>query len=385
MAVVVAAATMSRRSAQSRPLVLDDPPILGTVDSEPVRRLREHWQPRLAQWRARQEQVRSAAQERATRTVDRWPGPARSATRLAVRTVKDSAEDRVPGLAAEVALFTMISLPALVLIVLGSLGFVADALGESGRAELERLVFAVPQAALSPSTYEAYEGLVRPVLTTGRVDVIGFGLLLGLWTGSRAMNRVLATITIAYDLPEQRKGWQRRMLALVLTLGGLVGAVALLPMLVLGPRLLRALAPDGLANATLALVDWAYWPAMAGLAVIALATLYHVGVPWRTPWRRDLPGAVLAMLLWLASAAGLRAYLALEGSSISGGEQVYQQLGTPIAVVLWLWVSSIAVLLGAELNAEVEKMWPTTGYAASDDAVEGRADGRSAPPDSAAG
>lgn len=303
--------------------------------------------------------MRDAAVGRATRAVDQSPRPVRTATQLAIRTMKDSSADRVPGLAAEVALFTLISLPALVLIILGSLGYVATRLGPEGDAELERLVFTAPRAALSDSTYQAYESLVRPVLEGGRVDIIGFGLVLGLWTGSRATNRVLETITIAYDLPRQRRGWQRRMLALGLTVGGLFGAVALIPMLVLGPRMLRALTPEGWADAWIHAVSWAYWPAMAMLAIVALATLYHVGVPWRTPWLRDLPGAVLAMVLWLASAAALRAYLALEGSSIDGGEQVYQQLGTPIAVVLWLWVSAIAVLLGAELNAEIEKMWPT--------------------------
>jgi membrane protein len=62
------------------------------------------------------------------------------------------------------------------------------------------------------------------------------------------------------------------------------------------------------------------------------------------------------MGLWLLAAAGLRAYLAIT----IGGDAVFSQLGVPIAVVLWLYVSSIAVLLGAELNAEIEKMWPTT-------------------------
>ena len=83
----------------------------------------------------------------------------------------------------------------------------------------------------------------------------------------------------------------------------------------------------------------------------ALATLFHVGLPWRTPWRRDLPGAVLALLIWLLAAAGLRAYLALSARD----DAVYSQLGTPIAVVLWLYVTAFAVLLGAELNAEITK------------------------------
>ena len=316
------------------------------------------------------DRVRDSALARADRLAARAPAPVRVGLELSIATVRDARRDRVPGLAAEVALFTLISLPALLLVVLGSLGYVADLLGPGGRGELGRLVFAVPRAALSESTFTAYEELVRPVTTQGRVDVIGVGLLVGLWTGSRAMKRVLDTITIAYDLDRPRVLWQQRLLALGLTLGGTLSAVALLPLLVVGPQLASAIGGETLASAEAAALDWLFWPLTAALAVTALATLFHVGVPWHTPWRRDLPGAVLAMALWLLAAAGLRAYLALSGSGMAmstsgaGVEEVYRQLGTPIAVVLWLWVSAIAVLLGAELNAEIEKRWPTGAYEA---------------------
>ena len=301
--------------------------------------------------------VEERARERGRRTLEAAPGPVRAAWELTEATVRDTREDRVLGLAAEVALFTMISLPALLLMVLGSLGFVADALGPAGTAELDRIVFTLPRAVLSGSTYETYEPLARQVVAEGRADVIGFGLLLSLWTGSRATNRFLETLSIAYDIEVRRPGWRRRLLAYVLTLLGLVSAVAVLPLLVLGPRLVDRAAPDRLAALLLAMGGGLYWPLLALLLLAGLTTLFHVGVPWRTPWRRDLPGAVLAMVLWFAAAAALRAYLAVGGTSGDGA--AYQQLGTPIAVVLWLFVSSTAVLLGAELNAEIEKRWPT--------------------------
>ena len=321
------------------------------------------------------DRVRDAALARGERLAARAPRRVRVGMELAVATGRDARDDRVPGLAAEVALFTMISLPALLLVVLGSLGFVADHLGVDGQDELERLVFAVPQATMSESTFTAYEELVRPVTREGRADVVGIGVLFGLWTGSRAMKRVLDTISIAYDLDEPRVLWRQRLLALGLTIAATVAAVSLLPLLVLGPRLLRAILGDGLADAGTAVLDWAFWPLTAALAISALATLFHVGVPWRTPWRRDLPGAVLAMVLWLLAAAGLRAYLAFSGTGMMGGEQIYAQLGTPIAVVLWLWVSAIAVLLGAELNAEIEKRWPTGAYEARTSMRDGTAGG----------
>ena len=290
------------------------------------------------------------------RVHDRLPHPLQRGWELGGRTWRDTLDDRVPGLAAEIALFTLISLPALILVVLGSLGFVADALGPAGVQELNRIVFDLPRGFLSDRTYASYERIATAVLSNGRADVISVGALLSLWTGSRATNRALETITIAYDIDQPRPGWRRRLLAVALTLGALLGALAVLPLLVLGPRVVDFVAPDAVAAATLTVMGALYWPVLGVLAIAGLATLYHVGVPWSTPWRRDLPGAVLALGLWLLAAAGLRAYLAVT----IGGDAVYSQLGVPIAVVLWLYVSSIAVLLGAELNAEIEKVWPTT-------------------------
>ncbi len=298
--------------------------------------------------------ARATAQRRATEVLERLPRPAQQAWRLTDRTRREIVDDRVPGLAAEAALFTLISLPALLLVVLGSLGFVAHALGPAGSAELQRIVFDLPRSVLSPRTYDAYAGLAGRVLEHGRADVVSIGALLSLWTGSRAVNRYLETITIAYDI-ERRAGWQRRLLALGLTLAGLLGAVAVLPLLVLGPKLIERIAPAAAAQSTLDVLGLLYWPGIVALVLVALASLYHVGVPWRTPWRRDLPGAVLAMTLWLLASGALRAYLAVSVRD----DAVYGQLGTPIAVVLWLYVTAFAVLLGAELNAEIEKMWPS--------------------------
>jgi len=127
-----------------------------------------------------------------------------------------------------------------------------------------------------------------------------------------------------------------------------------LPPLVIGPRLVRWAAPDAVAETTLTLLHLLFWPAVLTLAMVALTTLYHLGVPWRTPWRRDIPGAVLAVGLWLLASAGLRAYLTL---TVQRGA-VYGQLAVPIAVVLWLYLTAFAVLLGAELNSEIEHLWP---------------------------
>ncbi|MGB0435592.1 MAG: YihY/virulence factor BrkB family protein, partial [Mycobacterium sp.] len=253
----------------------------------------------------------------------------------------------------EAALFTLISLPALLLAVIGSLGFVAAALGPQGNQELRELVLGVPESFLSDQTFASYERTVNTMLEQTRGSVVTIGILLSVWTGSRAVNRYLETITIAYNV-DQRPSWRRRLLALGLTIGALIGAIAVLPPMVFGPRIVEWLAPDPIADTTLRMLDLLFWPSLVLLVFAGLVTLYHVGVPWRTPWRRDVPGALLAMVLWVLASAGLRVYLAFSVTD----DAVYSQLAVPIAVVLWLYITAFAVLLGAEFNAEIERMWP---------------------------
>ncbi|RDH78081.1 YihY/virulence factor BrkB family protein [Mycolicibacterium moriokaense] len=301
----------------------------------------------------RADAARSSLRQRGSTHFHRLPRPVQQGCRLIWRTGEQVVDDRVPGLAAEAALFTLISLPALLLAVVGSLGFVAAALGPAGTKELSELVLGIPESFLSDPTYAAYKRAVDTVLAQTRGGVVSISLALSVWTGSRAVNRYLETITIAYDV-EPRPGWRRRLLALGLTLGALIGAVAVLPAMVFGTRMVAWVAPAAVADTTLEILDVMFWPSVIVVVLAGLATLYHVGVPWKTPWRRDLPGALLAVALWLLASAALRTYLTVSVKD----DAVFSQLAVPIAVVLWLYLTAFAVLLGAEFNAEVERMWP---------------------------
>ncbi|WP_158228423.1 YihY/virulence factor BrkB family protein [Pseudonocardia sp. MH-G8] len=123
-------------------------------------------------------------------------------------------------------------------------------------------------------------------------------------------------------------------------------------MLVRGPDLLIELIPTGsVTRAATTLLQLTYRPTVALVWVMALTNLYHLSVPVRRPWRRDLPGAALAIVLCFAGSYGLQAYLELTSK--------YGVLSAPIGVLLFFYVSALAVLLGAELNAEIDRTWPT--------------------------
>lgn len=285
------------------------------------------------------------------RVAGRLPGRIGSVWRLTARTVIDAADDRVPGLAAEAAFFAVLSLPPLMLAVLGAIGYLpvdVDA--------VQQTIAGIAGQVLRPETIEGLvEPMVRTLLEEGQAEVLSIGVVFALWSGSRATSTYITAITTAYDLDDPRPAWRRRLLAFSITVAGAVIGAVLLPALVVGPRLMAVFAPRSAGATVEQLAEGLYWPIAALVAVAVLASFYHVGVPWHTPWRRDLPGALLAMALWLSGSSGLRYYADV---TLRGEGSVYAAIAAPLVVLLWLYVTAFAVLLGAELNAEIEKLWP---------------------------
>lgn len=288
----------------------------------------------------------------ATRQPSERPRPvARLAWELLTRTVRDSREDRITGSAAEVAFFVLLSLPPFLLIFAGTLGFVGGWFGPGVAGTTKDRILDALGTFLSEDTMrETVRPLVDDLFANPRIGLLSIGAVLAVWSASRMIRVLTEALNNAYDIEEWRPAWRRRLLSVGLTVGGMLALALLLPLLAAGPRLGPAI--GGVFEDVWGV---AYWP-LAGLVGIALlATLYHVAPNWKTPWRRDVPGAVLAAIVWLLAALGLRLYVSVS----LGGEGGAGPLAAPIALLLWIYISALAVLLGAELNAEIEKTWPT--------------------------
>jgi membrane protein len=283
---------------------------------------------------------------------ERISGWARLTWRLGVRTVRDSVDDRVPGLAAEVAFFALLSIPPLLLVGLGVLGFAADLAGPDVIESIETEILDAAAAVLTDETVaDVVEPAVDGFLERGRADVLSIGAILALWSGSRAIRVFVRSVSIAYDLEDRRTWWQHQVLGLALTAAGILVAAVLLPLLILGPRFGAAV-----GGSVFELVWGVLWfPAVATVGLSLLTWIYHIVPPWRTAWRRDLPGAVLALTVWALGSFGLRVY----ALTFVDADSVYGVFGTPLVALLWIYVTAIALLLGAELNAEIEREFPS--------------------------
>ena len=281
----------------------------------------------------------------------RWANLRGATWRLVVSTVGTCFRNRVTGLAAEAAFFALLSLPPLVFGLAGSIGFVFQRFSQTQVEGVRDQVLELASRALTEPTVDS---VIKPtlddVLGPGRFDIISIGFILALWSGSRALNVFVDTITIMYGLGGHRGIVRTRVLSFSLYVMGLITGVVTIPLVVAGPRLVDRLLPQRVD-----VLNELYWPTVLVLCICFLATLYHVSVPVRTSWRYNLPGAALTMFFWILGSFLLRWLLTVTaGNSTS----IYGPLAAPIVVMLWLYLLSIAVLIGAALNAALDRVWP---------------------------
>lgn len=298
----------------------------------------------------------------AARTLERVPDRLRPGADLAVRTVADAFRDRVPGLAAEMAFFMVLSLAPLLITVFTGIAVADDVLGTQVIQTATARATQLAREFLAPDAADGFVDILATIqrqrAAAGVRSLLSFGFVATLLSASRAFRVTFVAISIAYDLEDTRPQWVQAALGLAMAVAGIVVGVVLIPLFVAGPRLGVWLAePLGLGEAFASAWASAYWPVVAAVVTLLLIWLYHVAAPWYTPWLRDLPGAVLAMALALGGSAALQLYTA---RAIVGDENVFGFLAAPLALLLWLYVVSFSILLGAELNAEIEKKWPST-------------------------
>ncbi|GAB3763130.1 membrane protein [Nocardioides ginsengisegetis] len=273
--------------------------------------------------------------------------------RLVVTTVSSCLRHRVTGLAAEAAFFAVLSVPPLIFALAGAIGYVTDQFSPAQVTDVRAALIDLSRRAL---TETAVNRIIIPtlddVLRGGRFDVISLGFVLALWSGSRALNVFVDTITIMHGLGGHRGIVKTRALSFGLYVLAMVTGVLSIPLVVAGPGLVDDWLPPSFD-----FVLHFYWPVVVVICICFLATLYHVSVPVRTNWSFNLPGATFSLVVWVLGSYVLRAILTVTAAD---SKSIYGPLAAPIAVLIWLYLVSIAVLIGAAVNAAFDTVFPQT-------------------------
>ncbi len=284
-----------------------------------------------------------------------WRTVRDAAWRLVTATVGNIFRYRVTGLAAEAAFFALLSLPPLIFGLAGTIGYLANTYGVAEVDSLKQQVLDLASRALTDQTVsDVIAPTLDDVLAGGRFDVVSIGFVLALWSGSRALNVFIDTITIMYGLGGRRGIVKTRALSFSLYVVALLLGIIVIPLLLAGPGLVAQLVPQRLD-----FVMVLYWPTVLLLTIGFITTLYHLSVPVRTSWRYDIPGAVFTLAGWIAGSWGLRWTLV----HTVGGTSIYGPLAAPIAVLIWFYLLSIVVLIGAALNASFDRVFPANSTA----------------------
>lgn len=296
---------------------------------------------------------RPAVKERLRGLLDPIPG-ALPAVRLVAETVLVALRYRATGLAAEAAFFLLLSLPPLLLGLVAAAGFASRWLGEATLVQVRDGVETWSSTFLTPETVEqAILPTLEQTLTTGRADVLSVSFVVALWSGSRALNIVIEAVAIMYGQGGERGPVLRRALSLTTYVLAILVLGVTLPLLVVGPGYLRSWLPAEL-EPLVAL----YWPLVAVVGILSLTGLFHVSTPERSPFFRDLPGALLTVVIWVVSSTLIRVWAEIA----VGGVSVFGPLTVPIVLMIYLYFLALAVLLGAALNAAVRRLWPPPEY-----------------------
>jgi membrane protein len=290
-------------------------------------------------------------------TQDNEPdGAARRGLRYVIgRTVTKAWTDGIFGLSAQGAFWQTLSLPPLLLGLLGGLGYVSGWFGPQTVQQVENKVLAFCRTVFDPTVVEQIIApTVRDILSQGRGEIVTVGFVISLWAGSSAIASFVDAITLAHDQRDVRNVVWQRIFALLLYLAALVIGVFTLPVLALGPDQLIRLWPDAWEGTVATWVNRFYYPAIGLFLMLALTTLYKLALPRKLPWHRGLPGALLAMLCFLITSTGLRWYI----SWVTNTGFTYGALATPIAFLLFNFFIGFAIILGAQLNHAIEEVWP---------------------------
>jgi len=261
---------------------------------------------------------------------------------IAKRTAKEVKQDQVPLLGAGVAFYALLSLFPAMIAGISIYGLVADP--ETVRSQLDKLT-----EMLSPSTADLIGEQIKQV-TSGAGGALGvatvIGILTALWSASSGMKAMITGVNLAYDESEGRKFVKLRGLAVLLTLGAMVLMGVALTLIVGFPAL-----ADSWPTALRWTAGIARWVLLAALLIGALAVLYRYAPDRDEPkWTWVSWGSGIATVLWILASIGFSIY----ANSFGNYNKTYGALAGIIILMFWLYLTAVIVLVGAELNTEME-------------------------------
>ncbi len=265
------------------------------------------------------------------------------------REVADEwSKDRVGGLAAEIAFFALLGFFPSLIALTAALGSLDGILGENNAAEIKDWL--VGQMIDVFGGDNNLEATVTDLFDDTNAGAITLGLLLAVYAATRGFVAVVRALDQAYDHEVNRDWLSTRLVGWLITVITVVVMAVVLTLVVVGPRIFSG--NEIAEELGLAWFSWAWtwlrWPVVFVVVVSWAAAVYHIAPNHRSPLRAELPGAVLASIWWTAVSLGFGQYLEVASTSANA---VFGLLGGALTLLFWLYLMSMGLLLGAEVNS----------------------------------
>ena len=268
---------------------------------------------------------------------------------IVVRAGREALDDHITNLAAAIAYYSFLAIPSLLLVAVGVFSLFAspDAIGTI----TEKLAGIVPREALTLID-DSLTRVVENNASSGLAMAV-LGTVLAVWSLTGAMQTLMWALNGAYERDETRGFVKRRLTALAMVILMLFAFVLAFSLLVLGPHLSGWI---GNAVGIEAAIDWlwwtAQWPVLILGLLVAFATILYLGPDVDHPrWQFLTFGTALAVVVWLLGSGAFAVFVSQFGSY----NKAWGSVAAVIVMLTWLWLSALALLFGAELNAEAER------------------------------
>jgi membrane protein len=263
------------------------------------------------------------------------------------RTYNESMEDNILGLAAQLAFYFFLALFPALLFLIAIASFVPGRVLETGVEQLS--------GYMPPDVLNIIRGQMERIAGGQDTHLLTIGVLGALWSSSAAIVAIVQAMNRAYDVEESRPWWRVRLTAILLTIGLAVFIILSFGLVLVGPLVAEWLSGQyGLGAA----FEWTWkilqWPVAFALVVVAIGLVYHYAPDAEQDWEWVTPGAALATVLWLIASIGFRIYVTNFGEY----NESYGTLGGIMVLMLWFYISGLALLVGAEMNSEIEHASP---------------------------
>jgi membrane protein len=279
------------------------------------------------------------------------PGPTDLSRRdyfaIVKRAVKASLSHGITDSAAAVAYYGFLALPAISLIAVGVFSLVA------GPSAVHTIVEKVGTVAPKEAVTLLEKSLTRTTEGGGGIVLIAVGGAVAVWTATGTMTAVMRALNRAYERDESRGFLRQRLAGLAMLVFIMVAFVLAFGLLVLGPKLSDWVGEAVGAKSAIVWVWWlGQWPVLVAALLLAFAVVLYLGPNVEHPrWDFLSIGAVVALVVWLAASGAFALYVANFGSY----NKTWGALAAVVIMLTWLWVSALALLFGAEVNAEAER------------------------------